>query len=312
MLLGPPSYQQAQLPWATTGPVAGNMVVTDPMRQHSTWPPQPTIQQWTGLPLTYPAVCEFLGITTMDEADLYEIMEGRDKLPIRYRIRAEQITTSKQFRDWAVAPTSRELLVQGDGLDNQNTAMALSLLCATITQALSKRPRYVALVYFCGLHTELDDEYAGGKALIRSLITQLLRHHSFNATFPHWEVNLESVKFGDVGQLCVLFGWLVRLLPHEATLVCVLDGIDHYDSDDFEEDMLNVLTQLLHLSRDDRISAAVKVLATTTSATELAQKAFKDDDSCLLSMTELPWVNDQAGMPDFEDVSDGGNEREEN
>ncbi len=235
----------------------------------------------------------------IDESDIDRIMAARDLVPTRYRNRAEQVAGTWQFRDWAVAPTSRELLVHGEQqrrLDGKNGASALSIFCATLMRALRRRVRYVAVVFFCGRHAEEDDAFAGGAALVRSLTAQLLRYHYFDTALLHREVDLERVRAGDAAQLCALFAWLVRRLPQDVTLICLLDGIENYENDEYEADMLAALRCVLALVRDERLAPAVKILVTSSSGTEKVQEAFREDDACFLSMMELPRANQESSM----------------
>ncbi|EFX02178.1 hypothetical protein CMQ_2227 [Grosmannia clavigera kw1407] len=79
------------------------------------------------------------------------------------------------------------------------------------------------------------------------------------------------------------------------TLICLVDGIDHYDNDEYEQDMMIVLKCILDLARDDEVLSALKILATNSSRTEF-ESAFKDDESSYLSMKGLPRINQEAAM----------------
>jgi hypothetical protein len=307
-LLPAPPQQQQQLPWlAVPAPAVHAPVLPAPMQLWHPWFAQSPIQPRPEPCINYDGLRELLNTPDIDETDLEQILESRDLIPTRYRSRAEQVAVTQQFRDWIVAPTSRELLVHGEYmLDGTYYASAMTLLCATMTLALRRRrDRYVSLVFFCSRHIEDDDEYTGGKAIIRSLIVQLLRQHSFDTTLLHREVNLGRVQGGDIKQLCALFGWLIRRLPRDVTVICLIDGIVHYETDRYEADMLSVLRYVLHLVRDDRLSTVVKVLATSPSATEKVQEVFREDDSCFLSMTELPRANQESSMLRLESQLDG-------
>lgn len=223
----------------------------------------------------------------LDQAGLRVVEEAGYRIALQQRSRAEQVVQAPQFRDWLVAPGSRELLVS-----------ALSLVCATLVQALRARRDYVALAFFCGCHVEDDDGHVGAAAVARSLAAQFLLQRPFGPVVWGGGVDLDGVRRGDVAALCGLLGWLVgRQLPRDQLLVCVVDGAGHYETDELEDDMLAVLRALLRFARtgssgDAAAHGAVKVLVTNPSATDAVQEMFDmDNEASFLSMSELPQTN---------------------
>lgn len=91
-----------------------------------------------------------------------------------------------------------------------------------------------------------------------------------------------------------LSGLLVRQLPYRITMVCILDGVDIFENDAHEEDLLKVLRFLVGLARDSSMPPAIKLLASSATKTVLAHTAFHLDDAydddALLSVSELPFV----------------------
>jgi hypothetical protein len=250
----------------------------------------------------------------IDEADMITIIDNSNGIPMQHRNRASQVAGTSQFRDWMVAATSRELLVCTEhGIDAGQAAASLSLLYATLVRALRIRQYHIGTVFFCGMHVSQDDENKniGADALIRSLIVQILRYHVFDTTQLPWEVDLGRVAAGDLRELCGLFSWLVKRLPREVALVCLVDGISYYDCDEHEGDMLVVLDCLLGLVREQGLSATLKFMATSEEATESMQGLFRNDDECLLEMEGLPWVNEEACWLGDLDIDENDGDGEE-
>lgn len=295
MQLLPSPTPQPQLPWVVPAPASVQTLIVpmpiqlQPFRFTQHGMPRPAT------PIDQNTLHELLGIARIDEADINQILESRDLVPPRYRNRAEQLANSLQFRDWIVTATSRELLVSGERSLARNDTSALSLLFATMMSSVRKRTRHLGLVFFCGRHVAEDDDYAGPNAMIRSLTSQLLRYHFFDTTVLRRDIDMDGVRAGDIRTHCALFGWLVRQLPRPVTLVCLIDDISSYDSDEYEADMLIVLESLLSLARDDHLSPAFKILATSPLSTERMQQLFREDDSCHLSIEELPRVGYGTG-----------------
>jgi hypothetical protein len=243
------------------------------------------------------------------ETELITILESSVSIPLVERRKADLVVTTTQFRNWLVAPTSRELLVHGDlGLGGRRSSpsyvSALSRLCALLVQALrTKGKPYVPLIFFCGSHVEDDDHHRGGKAIMRSFIAQLLvGWGSFDAALQQaadgLDLNIEGLRKGKVAPLCALFRWLVRRLPQGVTLICIVDGISYYETDEFEDGMLRVLRCLFGLARDAKMAAVVKVLATSPVATDSVQDQFdEEDESCFLSLAEIRRTGQAAHLP---------------
>jgi hypothetical protein len=81
-------------------------------------------------------------------------------------------------------------------------------------------------------------------------------------------------------------------------LVCIIDGISHYETDDFEDNMLKVLECLLGLVKDAKMAAAVKLLAASPTTTDLMQDRFKgDDDLCFLSLASIHQTRQGVSLP---------------
>ncbi|KAF5000734.1 hypothetical protein FDECE_11146 [Fusarium decemcellulare] len=290
--------QPLQLPWQDQPPL--QMEYQQQYQQHSLAPPQnacfapPANHHYFPSPPLEPTIhvsviLAILDISDIDKRDIALIMESSNAIPLKYRRRAKQTILADEFRTWATSATSCELLIQGNpGADTTQATFAMSLVSASLMQGLRNRDRFVSLIFFCGRHVESDDAFSGGKAMIRSLLAQLLQQHYVNATFRQQDVDLEGLRSGDIDVLSRVFRWLVRQLPQHKTLVCVVDAVEYYETAKYEDHMRTVLDALLGLARDETMSPAVKILATSPIGTVSVHKAFKNDDSSFLLMDGLP------------------------
>jgi hypothetical protein len=175
---------------------------------------------------------------------------------------------------------------------------------ASFMQSLRTRDRFVSLVFFCGRHVEFEDASVGGAALIASFVAQLLQRHYANAVFSQQDIDLESLRVGDRDALCQQFEWLVRQLPRDKTLMCVIDSVDAYETEELEVDMRTVLHHLLGLTRDKSISAVIKVLVTSATGTIGVHEEFQDEDANVLLMESLQSSLEDVGAWESEDDSD--------
>lgn len=279
------------------------------------WAPPPSALQSLPQPET-PYIDQdelwiLLDIDDVDMADMEGIEKKGNRLPHQAWARAEQIVHDRMFQGWIVSPTSSKLMIYGNYWGLMMETSALSLFCTTLTKAFRARKRCLCLVWFCGLHlgrgheSDLDssdsegssddsldlgcdeeDDYGPGtrqdviKRMMRSLIAQLLCDYDFGP----WHllppgVDPDVIAEGhSLSQLRRLFGSLVRLLPEEITLFCLVDGIVFYEREDFEDPMLDVLGDLLELTTSDDVLPVVKVLVTSPRPTSTVRVGFDDEN----------------------------------
>lgn len=279
-------------PWASS-PQYLEARQPSPSSAHS----RPTSPAQFNIPILRSLLTSF---ESVDEVDLNGVLENEEQsIPFREKRKADLIVSTKQFRDWMVMNKSSELLVHGEFRRSRSASepvSALSVFCATLTQTIRKAgQKQIALVFFCGNHAERDDQHRGPGAMIRSFIAQLIKLWSFDTTkeqyrgshsFSQLDVEM-TVKHGDLAKLAELFRRLVQLLPEQATLVCIIDGISHYETDEFEGKLMEILGFLLDLTRNRDMAATIKILVTSPTTSDLVQDRFRDDDSCFISLAEI-------------------------
>ncbi|KAK3308296.1 uncharacterized protein B0T15DRAFT_500144 [Chaetomium strumarium] len=272
------------------------------------WPPVPfpyypyaTTQQAPVIPAsTLLAVLNILGL---DQTDIDVALELEGSVPPSYRNHARQIVAASQFQLWATSPGSSKLLIQGEPQrDAAQASLALSLMSASLVRgprALNLQERIISLVFFCGQHVESDDSPSGPAAVLRSLIAQLLLQHYADATFRPEDIDLDRLARGGLAELCWLFGFLVRHVAPQKTVVCVLDGLAVYDTDSFEHDMRTVLNCLLGDLGGHVSGPAAKILATAVGGTSF-DGVFGEEDESVLVLEGLTRLGEDAAMLEFD------------
>lgn len=157
---------------------------------------------------------DWIDIPDVTSTDLERINERRQTLvPGNEQARAEQLIRSSQFKGWMVSGTSSQLLVHGD-YEGQRYVSGLSLFCSSFVQSLTAKaplPRFITLIFFCGLHTDrFTDKHTGGRAIIQNFICQLLCQFDFDTRMLATEkLEEDLIQLGNVNELCKLFQWLV-------------------------------------------------------------------------------------------------------
>lgn len=250
---------------------------------------QPQIGRRSPDSITPEDLLNWIAVPNLLGRDLQTIAERRKtRVSEREQARAEQLIRTDQMREWLTGPTSSQLLVHGN-YDPRAYISGLTLFCSSLTSTLAERAsRFIPLTFFCGLHTDalgggVDAAHTGGRAIIQSFIGQLLQQFDFGSSeMPAIQLDDNSIRLGDVGELCKLFEALVRALPNYVVLFCLVDGILYYERPEFKDNMAVVLSAILKLSADDSVLVPVKVLITSPTKTVEVRGPFPPDK--ILSM----------------------------
>ena len=269
---------------------------------------------------------DLLSLVSSDKTDLESVENSRDTIPPAHRGRAEQVVNTREFRQWLVSGESKGLLIEGNfRVHDSHYISALSLVCATLARALRTREKYISVVFFCGCHIaedqEDDEENDGdgrqsceGVAIMKSAISQLLEQcSSIDLAGLESDINLTRVKDGDLRQLCSLFTWLLKRLPEDMVLVCLIDGAAYYETEDHEDEFLESMSYLLGLCLDASIIVPVKVLVTSPTPTDSIQELFEDDDQDefgILSLESLPEINWMYGIAESDEETSEDSDKE--
>ncbi|TGO52038.1 hypothetical protein BOTNAR_0337g00030 [Botryotinia narcissicola] len=182
---------------------------------------------------------------------------------------------------------AEQLVVHGDFGTNKSES-PFSVLCAKLIQALRSQSGFISLVLFCGCHRAPYDDYPGPLNMIRSLLAQILEQVTHIPDTLAHDVNLASVGAGEIQHLCTLFVWLIRQLPATTTIVCMIDSIQFYEQDQYEDDTWVVLDCLLSLAdnEDPSVNVRFKILLTSPRPTTRVRKRFQIGIS-LLNMASI-------------------------
>ncbi|KAK6069776.1 hypothetical protein SCUP515_08789 [Seiridium cupressi] len=213
------------------------------------------------------------------DVDISHVLHTRELLPADQKAQVDLVFNARLFHDWNGSAFSQKLLVQWD--DNEPTTIAgvspLSVFCAHLMRNMETEPEFLTIVWFCGLHIDpVEPQTAvGGRAMVASLIDQLLRCHHSDMQKVRQEINTAFVQQGKIRELIKLLGWLIRRLPTDITLLCIIDGVVMFEREEFRRKALMVFSSLLTTCNDRAISSTLKVLFTSTPGTGLTRAAFE-------------------------------------
>lgn len=267
------------------------LALTDALSGPSSQGHTPQIQMYPAPATQYISpqhILDWISIPDLASQDLTHVAaRGRTHVSEAGRARAEQLIQTRQVRGWMSAPASSQLLVHGN-YGRGDHVSGLSLFCASLAGSLAERaPRFLRVLFFCGLHVDPPaiNGHSGGRAMIQSFICQLLCQYDFRGRLLLHEASQDRIRQGDVDELCALYERLVRDLPSDVVLFCIIDGIMYYEREEFKEDMERVLRTVLQVSADKSNSAAVKVLIASPTKTTNVRGPFPEH--LILSMDSM-------------------------
>lgn len=231
-----------------------------------------------------------LRIPEIDEEDLQHVVGQTELIIHEDRGRAQQMLGTRLFRNWMGSSGSARLLVHGNFRPPHDAVSPLSVVCTLLTHTFrSSGSGFISLVFFCGRHL-VWDEHQGGLAMIRSLIAQLLRQFPFASIQPDPTITLQDLERDDVNVLCAIFSLLVRQLPSNTLVFCLIDGISLYETEEYLHGMAVVIMSLIQLV-DQGIYVgrpSFKLLITSPQPTLEVRQAFDSEPDALLHLQNLP------------------------
>ncbi|KAF4856754.1 hypothetical protein CGCSCA4_v000496 [Colletotrichum siamense] len=234
-----------------------------PGLQH-TWgpytPPWPQNQPALECVVTKEMLQETLRGHSADIDESFALSKASD-FPSRERTHAQQIVGTQLFQEWIASLHSTKLLMLRD------------------------HPRFISLIWLCGLHLDPDESSVGGNSMLSSFIDQLLRQHEFDlgSMTTTGAVDINLLQSGDDKELFRLLYFLTLQIPYTITLVAFIDNVVFYER---EMNAFDALIGLLGLV-NERLPAAVKLLFTSTPGTTGVRGAF-EDEGLILNVDTLP------------------------
>jgi hypothetical protein len=228
----------------------------------------------------------------IDEDDVACFLNASAQMTEVTKEKVAWLIRSPQVEEWLTTPFSRELLVHGNA-DISTTdydTCVTSVASAFLSRAVRGPSRRVVISFFCSQHTSRHDPDGGAPGMMRALIAQLLEYKPFEVDFLT-PSHIQDIENGEINQLCSLFKKLVSQL-HGHLLLCIIDGVDVYETSDRKTDFYIALRSILDLIIDDELRVVVKVLVTSLTTTSEVRKGFRSAD-----IVSIPW---EVDGPDVE------------
>lgn len=248
---------------------------------------QTSVTEWS---INQDILRQMIGFQDVDFSDLVFVDNKKHELPAKQRARAEHAATTQIFQQWVASTASAKLLVCWDQCSEVADVSPLTVFCAAIATALRAQPRFLSALWFCGRHHDRSDAHSeaslGPRAMLRSLLDQLLRQWTYDTSSLCHVVNLSGLQSGDVEEQIKLLEWLVLQLPDSMTLFFIIDGIVFFErTSEVLEETMRILARVLRLIEDPRVSSTIKILLTSAPGTDVI--SFEEEDS-ILNIDSIP------------------------
>ena len=182
---------------------------------------------------------------------------------------------SPEFKNWLTAPESRFMLVNGNA--EHDRISPASFACGMLINSLAKSKCLIKLSFFCGLHTDTRNKNTGAPQMLASLIGQLVKEHNeLDLSFLN-PSQLSELRECNVGLLCKLLKALLKQLPKEYIVLCVIDGISFYEERWLKQDARHAVWTLIDLLDDRNLTIVMKLMVTSAARSTWVSKGVQSD-----------------------------------
>ncbi|KAK1847026.1 hypothetical protein CCHR01_10363 [Colletotrichum chrysophilum] len=224
---------------------------------------------------------EILGISLGNLADdLATVVGHSERFDSDDRAKAQWSLQTDEFRSWLRENHSSLLLVDGELQDSMISP--LSGICGGIVGALMQNRSSAVAFFFAGLHVDMQqpDIDSGPVPMMRSLIAQLLMSPNLpsrDLSFMSKDM-IKGCRDGDFPVLCEVFVKIIKQVPTQTTVYCIIDGVSWYEQGRWLDDLDQFATALEYITKRNNAgrSGSLKVLLTSpTQSTEIGHLARK-------------------------------------
>jgi hypothetical protein len=222
------------------------------------------------------ALLQALGVRHgTDSHDLAVVLRQSEEFDSASKSVGAIILASIQFQNW-LAGTGSDLIYIESHLDSSRSGKTspISYFCGNMVQLFRRRDAgtTITLHFFCGEHVASNDELAGPRGLIRSILAQLL--HSWPSA------HLDAVNLGGFDgnrealstvTLCEIFALVVRKLPQHMTLFCIVDDLAGFEKQKWDHDYWALLKMFAAIIFEGGPGMRFKLLMTSPTKSRRLQ-----------------------------------------
>jgi hypothetical protein len=208
-----------------------------------------------------------------------------ETLDDRGRARASAMVESDKLKIWLAEDAfSSPLLLNGRcDLEAAEGLSPLSFVDAYLVKVFEQNEQAFVVKHFCSLHQENNTPSRGPPTakmmsnLVGELLTQMLARAVDIDVSYLTKTDLQNVERLDLDILCNIFRELVLQLPSKTVLLCVLDELILYETEESRADIDAIMRRLTRLVAKET-DVVFKLLVTCRGRSLDFQKYFRDRD----------------------------------
>lgn len=243
---------------------------------------------------TRPQLLELLMVDfSSATSDIQYVLGQADVANTTYE--AKSLLQMEKFQHWLSGSLSGFVFVDGNAECHAlDRVSPFTVLCAMLSLNLHNMPEALSIHFYCGLHAGSHDRLSGITGLLRSLISQLLLvYEDFDLRFIHSRRYFAELVAYDISRLCDTFQHLVRQIPNDRTVFCLIDGITFLDNWRWREDLSFILPKLKALAESgSRDGPVFKLLMTNARCTRQLRDLLPRQD--ILDVSEAAISSETA------------------
>lgn len=199
---------------------------------------------------------------------------------------AQGVFEGARFSKWFDEDDSAALFIEGGPiLADLGRFASLTLMSCLLIKYLEGKEPAISIYHFCGRHISSRDPIQGPQGLMRSLIFQVVRlfDSQVNLSFATSHRYREQLKSHSIRTLCECFASIIKQLPPETVLFCIIDNIDCFEKPQWAEDCRFVIREIQDLLYEDEVGPVFKLLVTSPGRSRYVGATFTSQCRLLLS-----------------------------
>ena len=179
---------------------------------------------------------------------------------------AKGIFEGPRFKEWVSADDSAALFIEGGPtLAFYGCFASLSLTSCLVIECLQGKAPAITIHHFCRPHASPKDSIPGPQGMMRSLICQVLQllPKDANLSFTTSIRYRKPLESYNLHTLCECFANVVKQLPADTVLFCVIDSIDCFEQPEWAEDCWFAIREIQDILHDHDDGPVFKLLVTS-------------------------------------------------
>lgn len=223
---------------------------------------------------------DLLDILDVDESSIWSdfktVAKRCQKVEAIHCDFAKDVYQSQKFKNWLSEDSTALCLESLNVQALYGRFSPLSVVTCSIIEQMKADISTMCIYHFCHLHTSPTDSAPGPSGILRSLTSQLLRlfPQQTSLGFISGRRYRDKLQSWNIDFLCDCFTNVLKQLPPDARILCIIDGIDCFEKHQWAKDCRRMIRDLLDIVHDDDISPVFNLLVTSPVRSRYAGPMF--------------------------------------